>query len=118
MLRLIGEWEQVHVHAPERARRESLALKPSAERAAADRDAFSEVSPDDPLYRRLREWRAERAKNDGAPAFTLFSDRTLRELVSERPRDTAALLRVWGLGRARVSRFGDDLLALIGRTEG
>ena len=118
VLRLIGEWEQVHVHAPERARRESLALKPSAERAAADRDAFSEVSPDDPLYRRLREWRAERAKNDGAPAFTLFSDRTLRELVSERPRDTAALLRVWGLGRARVSRFGDDLLALIGRTEG
>ena len=117
VLGLIGEWEQIHVDAPERARRESLPPKRPAEGAAADRDAFSEVSPDDPLYRRLREWRAERSKSDGAPAFTLFSDRTLRELVSERPRDTAALLRVWGLGRARVSRFGDDLLALIGRTE-
>jgi superfamily II DNA helicase RecQ len=76
------------------------------------------VSLDDPLYQRLRSWRLDRARRDGVPAFTLFSDRTLRDLVARQPRDSSALLGVWGLGDTRVRRFGDELLALIGYSEG
>ena len=47
------------------------------------------------------------------PAYTLFSDRTLREIVAQRPRDGAALRAVWGLGDAKVQRFGSDVLAVI-----
>ncbi len=72
---------------------------------------------DDPaateLYRRLREWRSERARTEGVPAYTVFSDRTLRELAASRPRDVATLLQTWGLGSSRVARFGPELLAVI-----
>ncbi len=51
------------------------------------------------------------------PAYTIFLDRTLRELVAKRPRDRSALLTVWGLGDARVNHLGDELLALINADE-
>ena len=76
-------------------------------------DLGPEVDADDPLIEALRAWRAERARADGVPAYTLFSDRTLRELVANRPASRAALLDTWGLGESRVDRFGVDLLDLI-----
>ncbi len=114
LLRLIAEWELAHTDAAERPAREP----PRAERRDVEDSASAEVSPDDPLYERLRSWRLDRARRDGVPAFTLFSDRTLRDLVARRPRDSSALLKVWGLGDTRVQRFGDELLALIGDSEG
>ena len=111
LLRLIAEWEQAHPDAPQRTARTAVA--PTRSRAAAEADASAAVSADDPLYRRLREWRLERARADGVRAYTLLSDRTLRDLVAKRPRDGAALRAVWGLGDSKVKRFGGDLLAVI-----
>ena len=114
LLRLIAEWERAHPDAPPRSARAA----PAEQRAARERDAYADVGADDPLYGRLREWRASRARSEGVPAFTLFSDRTLRELVATRPPDEASLLRVWGLGDTRVRRFGGELLATIAEGEG
>jgi ATP-dependent DNA helicase RecQ len=72
----------------------------------------------DPLYEALRAWRLERARMEGVPAYTIFSDRTLRELVAVRPRNVQALLRIWGLGEARVDRFGAELVRTIGEHDG
>ena len=110
LLHLIADWEEEHPDAPERASRtparQTATGKPEPEASAT-------VSPGDPLYSHLRSWRLDRARAEGVPAFTLFSDRTLRELVATRPRDRSALLAVWGLGEQRVRRFGDELLAAI-----
>ncbi|MBM4415669.1 MAG: hypothetical protein FJ035_05365, partial [Chloroflexi bacterium] len=45
--------------------------------------------------------------------YTLFTDRTARELAARRPGDPQALLAVRGMGDSRVRAFGDELLALI-----
>jgi ATP-dependent DNA helicase RecQ len=122
LLTLVEEWEDEHPDAPERAtrapeqKRTRERGRTTAGRSAAGRgepEAVAAVSSDDPLYARLREWRLDRSRADGVPAFTLFSDRTLRELVVARPRDRTALLAVWGLGDERVKRFGDELLVAI-----
>jgi ATP-dependent DNA helicase RecQ len=120
LLCLIADWEDEHPDAPERASRAPEQRRAPASRSAggkAEPEAVAAVSSDDPLYTRLRGWRLERARADGVPAFTLFSDRTLRELVVARPRDRNALLVVWGLGDERVRRFGDELLAAIAEGE-
>jgi ATP-dependent DNA helicase RecQ len=109
LLRLIADWEQRHPDAPARTMPEPAAR---ARRSAAA-DPGPEVSTDDPLYEALRTWRLERARAEQVPAYTLFSDRTLRELVARRPRGTAELLQVWGFGDERVRRFGEDVIAVI-----
>jgi superfamily II DNA helicase RecQ len=81
--------------------------------SASKTDAGPDVSANDPLYQALRTWRLDRSQADGVPAFTLFSDRTLRELVAQKPVSRVALLEIWGLGETRVDRFGEDVLAVI-----
>lgn len=65
---------------------------------------------------RLREWRRERARQDGVPAYVIFPDTTLDELAARRPGSAAALRAVPGLGPTRVTRYGEDLLRVLGKS--
>ena len=112
LLALVREWEAAHPGATAAPRRPEP--RPSSRRRRAEAaEAGPEVAFDDPLYERLREWRRERARAEGVPAYTFFTDRSARELAARKPASREALLGVWGLGDARVEAFGDDLLALI-----
>ncbi len=91
--------------------------KPPAPRRRPDRaqretEPRPAGDPADPFAQRLRAWRRERAQADGVPAFVIFGDRTLYDIVARRPRTAPALLEVWGLGRAKVERYGAELLRL------
>ncbi|MDA0815894.1 MAG: HRDC domain-containing protein, partial [Chloroflexi bacterium] len=116
---LVAEWEEAHPDAPPPARAPAPARMPTsrvsraAQSDATVRSADVYVDPADPLYLALRTWRTERARADNLPAYTVFSDRTLRELVATRPRNVHALLRIWGLGESRVERFGAELVGVI-----
>ena len=65
------------------------------------------------LRDRLREWRRDRAQSDGVPAYVVFNDRTLDELVAVVPTSQASLRRIHGIGAAKIERYGDDLLAVL-----
>jgi len=66
----------------------------------------------------LRTWRTEKARAAGMPAYVICNDRTLVEIASVRPTTPAQLLTVHGLGEVKVSRFGEELLALVGGRKG
>ena len=59
----------------------------------------------------LKEWRLARARADEVPAYVVFNDRTLAELVARSPRTLAELAAVPGIGPAKLERFGPELLA-------
>jgi ATP-dependent DNA helicase RecQ len=71
------------------------------------------TTPDRQLFDRLRQWRAEKARALDVPAFVVFSDRTLAELSTRRPASRAALLAVPGIGQAKLSQYGDEVLKLL-----
>ncbi|MGH3093312.1 MAG: ATP-dependent helicase [Gaiellaceae bacterium] len=68
------------------------------------------VGDDDPVFKALKTWRRERAKEDGIPAFVVFHDKTLEEIARRRPGDLAALGAVSGVGPAKLERYGGDVL--------
>jgi len=74
-----------------------------------------ETTADDALVERLRRWRLERSRIDGVPAFVVLHDKTLRELAAAQPRTEAELATVKGLGPVKLERYGDDLLAVLGK---
>jgi ATP-dependent DNA helicase RecQ len=108
MLALVRDWELRNLDATAAPPRPH-----DRARVAARVEDGVEVSYDDPLYQRLRAWRRDRARAEGVPAYTLFTDRTARELAALRPADEDALRGVWGLGDSRVRAFGADLLDVI-----
>ena len=71
---------------------------------------------DEGLYDALREWRAGRAKELGQPAYCVFTDATLAAIAERKPGDVAALVSIAGIGQAKLDKFGEDVLALVGAT--
>jgi DNA helicase-2/ATP-dependent DNA helicase PcrA len=70
------------------------------------------------LHDALREWRREQAKAARVPAYTVFNDETLDDLVAQRPSSPGELLDVRGMGPVKVSRFGDEILAIVAADDG
>jgi DNA helicase-2/ATP-dependent DNA helicase PcrA len=72
---------------------------------------------DEQLYEALRSWRAARAKELSQPAYCVFTDATLTAIAEQRPADVAALVAIPGIGQAKLDKFGDDVLGLVGALE-
>ena len=53
------------------------------------------------------------ADDEGVPAFVVFSDATLRGLASAKPTAPQAMLRVSGVGPAKLERYGETFLSAI-----
>jgi len=66
-----------------------------------------------PAVLALKEWRLTRARADEVPAYVVFNDRTLAELVTRTPRTLAELAAVPGIGPAKLERYGAELLAQL-----
>jgi len=77
---------------------------PAAEKRARD------LSPAADL---LRSWRRERAGAEGVPAYVIFPDRTIDELLARRPSSPAELAAIHGLGAKRLERFGRELYVVV-----
>jgi ATP-dependent DNA helicase RecQ len=96
---------------------------PRAAPAKKSRDAGAveeELSlPEDrELWERLRELRLRLARESDRPPFTVFHDRTLKDMVRQRPRTREAFLRVSGVGETKADRYGEAFLAVIAETAG
>jgi DNA helicase-2/ATP-dependent DNA helicase PcrA len=68
-----------------------------------------------PAVLALKEWRLARARAEEVPAYVVFNDRTLAELVARSPTTLAELAAVPGIGPAKLERFGAELLAAVAR---
>jgi DNA helicase-2/ATP-dependent DNA helicase PcrA len=82
-------------------------------RAAAPPAAAKEKLEATPAVLALKEWRLARARAEEVPAYVVFNDRTLAELIARTPRTLAELADVPGIGPAKLERYGDDLLAAL-----
>jgi DNA helicase-2/ATP-dependent DNA helicase PcrA len=67
---------------------------------------------DEQLYERLRDWRLERAREQGLPAYCVFTDATLTAIAETKPASTAQLSAISGVGQAKLDKYGQDVLAL------
>lgn len=65
------------------------------------------------LFERLRSWRLERARAQGVPAYVVFTDRTLQALAELAPGNEQELAQIAGIGPAKLSLYGRELLALV-----
>lgn len=72
---------------------------------------------DEELYARLRALRKRLADERRVPPYVVFSDKTLRAMVEARPRDEEGLAEVYGVGAAKLEKYGPAFLAAL-RGEG
>jgi len=86
----------------------------STERKRAKNKAQSELSKQNQeLLATLKAKRMEIARGLGKPAYIIFSDATLIDMVRRRPKNKDAMLDVSGVGAVKYERFGEAFLGLI-----
>jgi DNA helicase II / ATP-dependent DNA helicase PcrA len=71
------------------------------------------AAADDPLLVSLKQWRLDRARAEGRPAYVVFHDATLAAIAALRPASEAELRAVPGVGPAKIERYGADVLAAV-----
>lgn len=64
----------------------------------------------------LTEWRRQTAAEAKLPAYCVFTDATLQAIAEARPKAAAGLLAIAGVGPAKLDRYGEQVLAILGET--
>jgi ribonuclease D len=65
------------------------------------------------VFDKLREWRRQTATRDSTPIHFICSDKTLEHLIIARPRTLEELNNIFGLGEAKISRYGTEMLGQL-----
>lgn len=65
------------------------------------------------LFERLRAWRKAEAEARLIPAFTVLTDKTLRDVAIAQPKTLVQLRVIKGIGEVKIDYFGPQILAII-----
>jgi len=88
--------------------------KGSKKTARTARISQAQLDPaDSELLSRLKALRSDFARQLGKPAYIVFSDASLLDMVARKPGDKADMLNVSGVGETKYQRFGEAFLAEI-----
>ncbi|MGY0069084.1 DNA helicase RecQ [Streptomyces sp. QTS137] len=66
-----------------------------------------------PAFEALRAWRAEQAREQGVPAYVIFHDATLREIVTVWPGSVAELGGISGVGEKKLATYGEGVVGAL-----
>lgn len=96
---------------------QTVLLRPLKREKAATKvaktDTWLRTEREERLWQALRQWRVARAKADDVPAYVIFGDKTLREVVEKLPKNQADLREIYGMGEAKIGKFGDEILDIV-----
>jgi ATP-dependent DNA helicase RecQ len=65
------------------------------------------------LFDALRAERSRLAREQGVPPYLVLQDVSLRAIALERPANADALMRIPGIGQAKLERYGATFLAVV-----
>ncbi len=88
------------------------AVAPPAARRGSRR-AGDDAAAGGPLFTRLKSLRKQLADAKGIPAYLVFSDAVLVQMVERRPLTESELLALNGVGLKKIAHYGAAFLALL-----
>lgn len=68
-----------------------------------------------PLFEKLRELRLKLAQENSLAAYMVFSDATLMEMATEKPKNKQEMLQVSGVGEMKWQKYGETFLEVISK---
>jgi len=95
-------------------RKDTLKAGRKAARAAANTAALADGLPGDTeLFEALRRRRSELAKAQRVAAYVVFADKTLIDMARRKPKTSAEMGAVHGVGEAKLRQYGEVFLEVI-----
>lgn len=94
--------------------RESRMPEPAAARKSRTGKAGADIQHgDQALWDALRTCRKRLADEQGVPAYVIFSNATLVDMLEQHPRNLQQMLAVSGVGDAKLQKYGAEFLDVL-----
>ena len=58
-------------------------------------------------------WRRKLADKHNVPPYTIFHDKTLREVARKKPKNNEELKGIYGVGDAKLEKYGGFLIEIV-----
>jgi ATP-dependent DNA helicase RecQ len=65
------------------------------------------------LFNTVRQWRSKKAREEGAPPYVILTNRELLAVIAAKPENLTALSQLDGIGKAKIERYGREILARL-----
>ena len=66
-----------------------------------------------PLFNVLREWQAERSKEEGILPYIICTNLQLAKITVTRPSSLNALQGIEGIGKSKLEKYGKEILKIL-----
>lgn len=75
---------------------------------------YTDLSDDEKIiFETLKQWRQDKATQLSVPNYLICHNSELMSVAKEKPQTLSALLKIKGFGEQKISKFGDDILAVL-----
>jgi superfamily II DNA helicase RecQ len=65
------------------------------------------------MFSKLRDLRKEIAQAEGVPVYTVFNNEQLAQIVQRKARSKADFETIFGVGDARITKYGDHFVEFL-----
>ncbi|WP_415345147.1 HRDC domain-containing protein, partial [Clostridium perfringens] len=65
------------------------------------------------LRRKLKQLRINFAIKEKLPPYCIFNDETLNDLLDKMPKNKEELMKVKGLAKVKVNKYGEEILGVL-----
>ncbi len=95
------------------ARAKKSSRRKKTNQAGRYADSFSDKSEEKVVWEALRAKRTDIAQEQGVPAYIIFHDATLMEMVEYHPTTRHELSQISGVGASKLEKYGDEFLTVL-----
>jgi len=81
------------------------------ENSEAKKEILKELTEEQfTLFKSLKGWRMEKAKQEGIPPFIVLKDEQLIEIIKTKPESLESLKNINGIGDKKAQKYGQEIL--------
>jgi ATP-dependent DNA helicase RecQ len=80
-----------------------------------DEDIWLRTEFEERLYRKILLWRHKIAIINKIPQYTVIADKTVYELIKYKPTNQFELANIYGIGKIKLEKYGDEILNLLNK---
>lgn len=91
--------------------KEHLVKEKKSPKYAAENDEMT--NDEAKVFEVLKEWRFEKSKEEGLPAYFIASNKELISLAKFRPIKKEELIEIKGFGRHKIENYGAEIIEVL-----
>lgn len=65
------------------------------------------------IFKELRAYRLNKSREDGIKPYIIYSNKQLKDLIINMPKNKKELQSIAGFGEVKVNKYGDDIIEII-----